>query len=91
MSDTDLYPNVSLKMYQVTFDMLHRHTKEKQLFTTAFPAVDETAAKNAVADFCWGINEATNHLYVTDANRQSIIVTEVEHVRVFAESVNDNS
>lgn len=88
MSDITKYPDLPLKMYQVTFDMLHRHTKQKKIFTFCFPAVNAEAAGDAAHHLCWGINEATNHLYVTDGDRQSVSVVEVEHVRVFAEAVN---
>lgn len=91
MTDITRYPDLPLKMYRVTFDMLHRHTKKTQFFTVVFPAVTEEAARDNVHSFCWGINEATNHLYVTDGDRQTITVFEVEHARVFTENINVDS
>lgn len=85
------YPDVPLKMYRVTFDMLHRHTHKKQFFTVIFPAVNEEAARDAVGHFCWGINKATNHLFVTDGHRQSTSVFEIEKAQLFTENVNVDS
>lgn len=59
------YPDVPLTMYRVSFDMVRRNSNGyKKVFTFTFPAESADMARKAVADFCWGINEASAHLYV---------------------------